>query len=273
MYDEALRIEAYHFKGIMQPFPNHFHEYYVIGLVEEGERCLSCRNQEYHLRKGDVVLFQPGDNHACVQSDGGTFDYRGFNLTGEVMQDLMREITGSCELPGFSRNVIHKEEISTYVYRLNEMVMIGADAMEKEETLFVLLSELIRQYGQPLEKDDLSEQAEVEQACSFIEQHFAEHISLDQICYKLGISKSSLLRAFVRKKGITPYRYLENIRIGKARKLLEQGVQPVEAALRTGFSDQSHFTNYFSSFIGLAPGSYREIFSEKRKDGREVHEE
>ena len=62
--------------------------------------------------------------------------------------------------------------------------------------------------------------------------------------------------------GICLYYLLENIRIGKAKKLLEQGVPPVEAALQTGFSDQSHFTNYFNRFIGLAPGIYRDIFKD-----------
>ena len=57
--------------------------------------------------------------------------------------------------------------------------------------------------------------------------------------------------------------YLENIRISEAKKLLGQGVPPLETALRTGFSDQSHFTNYFRRFIGLAPGVYREIFLDK----------
>ena len=33
--------------------------------------------------------------------------------------------------------------------------------------------------------------------------------------------------------------------------------------METGFSDQSHFTNYFSRFIGLAPGVYRDIFSDR----------
>ena len=74
------------------------------------------------------------------------------------------------------------------------------------------------------------------------------------------MSKSTLLRAFVRSKGVTTYSYLESIRIGKAKKLLKQGVPPVEAALQTGFSDQSHFTNYFNRFIGLSPGMYRDIF-------------
>ena len=42
VYDEELRIEAYRFEGIVQPFPNHFHEHYVIGFVEDGQRVLSC---------------------------------------------------------------------------------------------------------------------------------------------------------------------------------------------------------------------------------------
>ena len=66
-------------------------------------------------------------------------------------------------------------------------------------------------------------------------------------------------------KGVTPYRYLENIRIGEAKKLLEQGASPLDAALATGFCDQSHFTNYFSRFIGLAPGVYRDIFLKKNE--------
>lgn len=46
-------------------------------------------------------------------------------------------------------------------------------------------------------------------------------------------------------------------------------VQPIDAAMQTDFSDQSHFTNYFSSFLGLAPGIYREVFSEKDKEGEQ----
>lgn len=98
-------------------------------------------------------------------------------------------------------------------------------------------------------------------------------IYLDQICHLEGLSKSTLLRAFTKFKGVTPYSYLQNIRIGEAKKLLEQGLPPVEAALQTGFSDQSHFTNYFNRYIGLAPGVYREIFlmkenSEDKKQGK-----
>lgn len=260
VYDDELRMEAYRFEGIVQPFPNHFHEYYVIGFVEDGARVLSCKHQKYTITKGDVLLFGPGDNHACVQSDGGTLDYRGFNITREVMLDLMEEVTGRSELPGFSQNVISDEEVTCYLRPLHELAMSGSHEFEKEETLLLLISLLVQQYGRPFESCIPAYRDEIEQACQLMERHYAERISLDQMCRCVGLSKSTLLRAFARSRGVTPYRYLENIRIGKAKRLLEQGVPPVEAAMQTGFSDQSHFTNYFNRFIGLSPGVYRDIF-------------
>ncbi len=263
VYDDELRLESYRFEGTQQPFPNHFHEYYVIGFVESGERCLSCKNNEYAIQKGNVLLFNPGDNHACVQNDGGTLDYRGFNIYKEVMLDLTEEVTGKRELPGFSENVIFDEEVICYLHPLHEMVMKGLCDFGKEENLLLLISMLIQRYGQPFENCIPECRGEIEKACRFMEQHFAERIYLDQICRYAGLSKSTLLRAFTKSKGVTPYSYLENIRIGEAKKLLEQGFPPIEAALRTGFSDQSHFTNYFNRFIGLSPGVYREIFLAK----------
>lgn len=259
VYDDELRLEAYRFEGVVQPFPNHFHEYYVIGFVEGGERCLSCRNQEYTIGKGNVILFNPGDSHACIQTDDGTLDYRGFNITKEVMLDLAEEVTGKRELPGFSQNVICDEEITCYLRPLHELVMNGSLEFGKEESLLFMLSLLIQRYGQPFEECIPECREEIEQACAFMEEHFTERIYLDQICCHAGLSKSTLLRAFTKSKGVTPYCYLENIRIG--------------AALQTGFSDQSHFTNYFNRFIGLAPGVYREIFLKGDGTGGEQHGE
>ena len=43
-FDNDLKIEAYHLEGIVQKFPNHFHEHYVLGFVESGRRIMKCRN-------------------------------------------------------------------------------------------------------------------------------------------------------------------------------------------------------------------------------------
>lgn len=138
VYDDELRIEAYRFEGIVQPFPNHFHEYYVIGFIEDGQRILSCRNQEYTIAKGNIVLFNPGDDHACVQSDNGTLDYRGFNISKEVMLTLAEEVTGTRELPGFSPNVIFDEEVTCYLHPLHELFMKGSCEFDKEEHRIML---------------------------------------------------------------------------------------------------------------------------------------
>lgn len=266
VYDEELQIEAYRFEGIRQPFPNHFHEHYVIGFVEEGERQLSCRNREYALEKGSIVVFNPGDNHGCTQSDGGTWDYRGFNISREVMLRLAEEVTGRKELPGFSQNVVYDEETGCYLRPLHEMVVRGIEGFGKEEVLLFLISTLIQNYGRPFESCIPECREEIEKACEFMESHYRSRICLDDICGYAALSKSTLLRAFTKSKGVTPYRYLENIRINEAKKLLGQGVSPLEAAIQTGFSDQSHFTNYFNRFIGLSPGVYRDIFYDRSKE-------
>lgn len=279
-YHQELRIESDYFQGIIQPFPNHFHEYYVIGLIEHGKRKLSCKNQTYAIQDGTVLLFNPGDYHACVQTDTGTLDYRSIQIAQDVMLDFTEEITGKRGLPGFSCNVINNinnpenQEISSCLCTFHESIMQNSrksndksdQTFHQEEQLLLLLSLFIQKYGQPFETCIPKCRAEIEKACIFIQQHFAERICLDQICRYTSLSKSTLLRAFVKSKGVTPYHYLENIRISKARELLKQGISPAETALQTGFSDQSHFTNYFSRLIGLTPGAYREIFLEKHHE-------
>lgn len=272
IYDEELKIEAYRFEGIMQPFPNHFHDYYVIGFVESGKRHLLCKNEEYTLEPNTMILFHPGDNHACVQCDNGTLDYRALNISQNVMLDLMEEITGKREFIGFSQNVVTDEESSCYFRLLHQMIMEESTEFEKEENLLLLISSLVQKFGQPFEMCIPECQKEIEEVCSFMEQNYEKHISLEEICQKAGLSKSTLLRTFTKLKGITPYRYLETIRINEAKKLLEKGITPLEAALQTGFSDQSHFTHYFNQFIGLAPGVYRDIFKKESEVRENEHE-
>lgn len=265
VHDEDLQIEAYRFEGFVRPFPSHFHMYYAIGYIESGQRTLSCKNQEYAVGPGHILIFNPGDSHACVQTSGGTLDYRGFNLSKEVLLRLAEEIDGQQRPPVFSANVLLDSEAARCLRTLHDLVMSGSHSPDKAENLLLLGTLLLQKYGHPLPRPVPRYDEEVRRVCAFIEENHSEHICLDQLCRCAGLSRSTLLRAFTRSKGVTPYRYLENIRVSRAKELLEQGVPPVEAALRTGFSDQSHFTNYFDRFIGLSPGVYRDIFPPKNK--------
>lgn len=264
-YDAELHLEAYCFEGIDQPFPNHFHGYYVFGYIETGNRCLSCKNKAYAIGKGDILIFHPHDSHGCVQMDGDGFAYRGLNIAEETMRALMEELTGERMLPHFSKNVIQNEECGGYFRALHQRVMEGSKEFEKEELLLLFFSRLLEQYGQSVSAGLTGGETEIEQICAFMQAHFAEHITLEQLCRWGGFSKSTLLRAFTKSKGVTPYRYLQAIRIEKAKELLEKGVSPMEAAMGTGFADQSHFSNTFHRFIGLSPAAYGRIFQEGSK--------
>lgn len=99
--DPHLHIEAYRFKGIMQKFTNHFHDYYVIGFIEKGLRYLACQDQEYIINPGDLLLFNPRDTHSCEQIDGRTLDYRCINVMPDIMEKAVKEITGAWASPLF----------------------------------------------------------------------------------------------------------------------------------------------------------------------------
>lgn len=269
-FDDELQIEAYRFTGLMQKFPWHFHEHYVIGLIEAGTRKVDCCGRTYTAPPGTLVIFHPGDTHGCTAWDDEALDYCSLNIPQPVMRELAREITGRDELPGFQLNIIEDSELVPCFRALHQMVMSGSREFEKEELLLLLLGELIGRYGQPFASRVPECRAEVARVCALLDERYAEPISLDQLCRCAGLSKSTLLRAFTKSHGVTPYRYLETVRINQAKKLLEQGVCPADAALRTGFSDQSHFTNYFSRFTGVAPGAYRDIFM--KKTGGDSHE-
>ena len=96
--------------------------------------------------------------------------------------------------------------------------------------------------------------------CRYLEEHYARRITLEELSALAGLSKYYLLRCFTRQKGITPYRYLETVRVEQAKALLERGAPPAEAALRAGFADQSHFNRFFKTLIGLTPSQYRAVF-------------
>ena len=262
-YDEDLHVEAYCLEGIVRPFPSHFHDHYVIGYMENGARRLTCGGCSQLVKKGDILIFHPDDTHSCQPEGEELLDDRGLNLSEKTMRELALDLTGSGYLPRFSQTVLQDEEILSGLRRLHLLVTGGAPAWEKEELFLLTFSELFRRHSQPPQAPLPECRKEVENACRFLRTHYAEPLSLHQLEKITGLSKSTLLRSFTKWKGTTPYRYLEGVRMNQAKKALEQGARPAEAALAAGFSDQSHFTNFFSRCTGITPGAYREIFLDK----------
>lgn len=263
IYDGGLNVEAYSFQGIMQKFPNHFHDYYVIGFIEKGERRLTCGGRGYVTGTGDLLLLNPKLCHACEQTDGRTLDYRCINIRPEVMKKAALEITGQEYMPMFSEQVITESELVPLLKELHLMIMNGETDLVKEEAFYFLLGQIIEEHT---EKDRHTSKPQSEETAAvrrYIEGNYDKNISLNDLANLTGLSKYHLLRLFTKENGITPYNYLSTLRIDKAKKLLQEGVSPMETAFSTGFSDQSHFSNFFKKLIGLTPKQYMKIFKDK----------
>lgn len=155
--------------------------------------------------------------------------------------------------------MISDNEISLYLHSLHIALMSGN--REEKRKYLTFFMRMLTLYCTGTDDKTALHKGKIAEACDYMKRNFDRQISLDEICRHVGMSKSSLLRIFTKAVRVTPYRYLENIRVSRAKELLEAGVQPVDAAMMTGFSDQSHFTNCFTKFFGFPPAFYRSIFT------------
>lgn len=92
----------------------------------------------------------------------------------------------------------------------------------------------------------------------YIDEHLTEELSLEKLAEEVRLSKYQLIRRFREEEGVTPWKYLVEKRIEHAKELLQNGVSPGQAAVESGFYDQSHMNRSFREETGLTPKEYRE---------------
>ena len=261
-YDTDLQIEMYEFKGIGQKFVSHFHGNYVIGLMEKGSRNFVCGGRKYVIAAGDILLINPRQAHGCEQIGGENLHYFSFNIAEEIMQ----EIAGYNVLPYFAECVVKSQPLKRLMLDLRELIATGGDSSAKGKLFLLMMKELLKYCsGEALETEQYKTAAKIEDICQYLTENYWRNVTLDELVQMSGISKFHLIRLFVRQKKLSPHKYLETVRIEQAKHFLEEGFSPVQAALKAGFTDQSHFTNVFRALIGLTPRVYKNIMKEVDK--------
>ena len=103
--------------------------------------------------------------------------------------------------------------------------------------------------------DDLTMQ--IRDAKLYIDKHFSENINLDKIANKALISKFHFIRLFKKYYGRTPNQYLQEVRIEKAKKLLQKGNTIDDACAAIGFVSKTSFISLFKKMTGLTPKAYQ----------------
>lgn len=115
----------------------------------------------------------------------------------------------------------------------------------------------------------------------WLERHYADPGALGAVVAETGIPERSLKRRFKMATGTTLIRYIQNLRLEEAKRLLESEVTAIEEiANRVGYENASFFRRLFRRSTGLTPGQYRRMFrpvanadkvSAATKSGRESH--
>ncbi|HEV2901577.1 MAG TPA: GlxA family transcriptional regulator [Pseudaminobacter sp.] len=95
----------------------------------------------------------------------------------------------------------------------------------------------------------------------WLQAHHTDRISLQIMAARAGMGERTFLRRFQKATGLNPTEYLQQLRIAKARELLEISSLKVEqVAWQIGYEDPGAFRKIFRRILGLSPGEYRRRF-------------
>ena len=101
-------------------------------------------------------------------------------------------------------------------------------------------------------------QGRLKYVVAYIQKHYTEAITLEQLAQMSGISVSHFVRIFTKTLEMSPNRFIVTTRINAARKLLETTDMLIsDIAHEVGFYDQSHMTKAFKTIRKTTPGEYR----------------
>lgn len=99
----------------------------------------------------------------------------------------------------------------------------------------------------------------LQRVLAYIDAHLAENIGLKDMATVAGLGQHHFSTLFGQSMGISPYRYVVNRRIDRAKSQLRRNNFAIsDIALSCGFADQSHLTKHFRKIVGTTPRAFRQ---------------
>jgi AraC-like DNA-binding protein len=245
---------------LRQVFPRHFHEEYVIAIMVSGaERLQHTRGTEL-VPTGSLILLNPGQVHENGPADDAAFAYRTLYAPAEVVERCLPDaVHRAAPLPEFGAAVVSDRETFAVLRRLHSAVEASEPTLRMQTLLVDGLSRLFRRHvAVPLPRDLAPpSRRTINLVRDYLDAHFAEDISLDDLSRLAGLSSYHLVRSFRDDLGLPPCQYQIHRRVLHALRRLRQGSPIALAADEAGFVDQSHLNRHFKRIMGITPGQFR----------------
>lgn len=258
--DPSLRdLEMLRATYVTYAFSPHAHEGFGIAIVEAGAMEFDYRGATYVAPAGSVVVTHPGEIHTgqAVLDTGWT--YRTLLTDSTWLQQAAAELAERpTALPYFETPVIRDVQLNHNLVALHQSLENSPSQLERESRFLWHITRLVRDYASdcPFIKSLGKEHQAVVTVQEYLLTHLATNISLNELATLVNLPPLRLLRTFRKQTGLPPHAYLNHIRVQAAKRLLAAGWTITEAALETGFADQSHLHRHFKKMLGVTPGQY-----------------
>lgn len=248
----------------------HSHDYLEMAFILSGEGKYRFEDGICPVKEGDLLILNPGVKHqalACPEVGTPTTEF----FVGAMDLQIGKLPANTLPVPG-GEHIMHTSgELRQKLFRICS-AMEAENAVCRQGRYFMLKSYLmqmlllvIREQCEPVEHtggyafESVNKKYVVEQIVNYFEDHYNEKVSLDQIAENMYLSPFYISKIFKSETGDTPIRHLINIRLEKAKELLEDGCAESiqEVAASVGYDDAYHFSKLFKKHYGMTPSQAR----------------
>jgi AraC-like DNA-binding protein len=169
---------------------------------------------------------------------------------------MRQRISGNSELH-FCDVSIRDRECARELVDFHSRWEVGDDEFLLESAFASLFSKLIYRHATraPILRAGKEPRA-VRLIKDYLEARYGVGAKLAELVNPTQLDRAYLIRTFRRAVGMPPHRYLIQIRVREAKRLIGRGRPLAEVAAEAGFADQSHLNRHFKSLTGLTPGRY-----------------
>lgn len=255
-------LELLHASRVTHDYPRHMHEEYSIAVVLQGTETTTCRGASHEARRGHLLLINAEEVHANKSAGS---EYRLIKVRPGTFNRVARDLSEQASAgPWFPKVVVDDSLLFRRLLDLHLKLEQNISPLEQESefisTMRLLLTRINKNYRERSKRKVGSEDGYVRLVRDYLRSHYAENVSLTQLTSLTNLSPFYLLRVFREGAGFPPHEYQTQVRIAHARKLIRNGTSLSQAALETGFFDQSHLSRNFKRIVGVTP---RQYFSER----------
>ena len=240
-------------------FDRHFHDGYCFGVIEEGALGFRYLGKDFVAEPGDINLAVPGETHNGFAAADLGWRYRMFYIPSQILERAAAEVADRATGPPFFRGGVIQDPQLAAKFRLFHISLEAGNIplLEAESRFLKILAWMIISHAEDRRVSRFSgSHVGVRRAKDYLEAHYQENISLESLSESAGLSRFHFLRVFRKQMGLPPHKYLTQLRVHHAKSLLREGSPIIDAALATGFTDQSHLNRHFKRLVGVTPGAY-----------------